>query len=73
MGWTFTSVCGETSNRMLAQPYSFFEHIRDEFIANGEGFLLLAKYNRRDYRRKPFTLYLATPASTNSMHPVLKG
>ncbi len=31
--------------RMLAQPYSFFENIWDEFIANGDGFLLLAKHN----------------------------
>lgn len=31
--------------RMLAQPFSFFENIWDEFIAKDDGFLLLAKYN----------------------------
>lgn len=29
-------------HELLAQPYSFFEHIWDTFIENGEGFLLVA-------------------------------
>lgn len=31
--------------RLFAQPYSFFENIWDEFIAQGDGFLLLARHN----------------------------
>ena len=34
-------------HRLLAQPYSFFEHIWDVFIEPGEGFLLLAVYQGR--------------------------
>lgn len=34
-----------TKFRMLAQPFSFFESVWDEFVAPGDGFLLLARHN----------------------------
>lgn len=42
---------------MLAQPFSFFENIWDEFIAKGDGFLLLAK---RDGEIIAGTVYLVS-------------
>jgi CelD/BcsL family acetyltransferase involved in cellulose biosynthesis len=34
-------------HRLLAQPFAFFENMWDEFIARGNGFLLLAEYDSR--------------------------